>query len=304
MTALRRSLRMLPLSAPLVLLTACGGGPAPNTEQASIQEAESKASAMMTNSPHICLKEFNCVRGEFDKRVRYWDGTNAVAFPMDSTRQVVKWSVLADSVNAMNNQNSLGIRIHYGLDDTDPTKPALRWALQPMVMVNESQVFYAVSPVSDLLWVVAKDGSLNLSDTATWQDGPRAKYLDNVRLQRDETAKHVPLVPGEDPHSYTFLWEDMGQLCMSNGMPELIRINAIASPNVRRFVDNSWYEADWMHRLALTAVDQQNADVLSDDPTEGLVKRALEMANPCPPRCRRFVRHEHGQVPHSNCSCP
>lgn len=244
------------------------------------------------------------MRGEFAERVVYWDGTDNVPFKAADSRQEVKWSELSAKVLGLQAQEPVGIRFLYGLNDVDPKEPKLVWALQPMLLVQESVVFHTASTIDDGIWVVASDGSLSVSDTTAWQLGPQAKYLANVRLQRDSTSKHVPLVPEEDPQSYTFFWDDLMDLYMSNDMPELIRINAIASPNVRRAVGSTWYEADWVHRLALSAVDGQAMDILSDDPSTGLKDRALEMATPCPPRCRKVLKHEYGQMPHSACTCP
>lgn len=258
----------------------------------------------MTHSPHLCQKEFNCVRAEFDARIRYWHGSSDVPFQHDDSRQVVKWADLNGAVGALNAFGTLGIRIHYGLDDADTTKPVLRFALQPMMLTKESMVFHDAQPINEKVWVVGNDGTLSNSDTLTWQGGPQANYQMKVRIQRDADAKFAQPAKGEDPTSYTFRWDELLSLHMANGSPELLRINAIASPNVRRFENGKWYEADWMHRLALTAVDEEGEDIISDDASSDLKDRALELGTPCPPRCRKYLQHRYGQLPHNACACP
>jgi len=116
----------------------------------------------------------------------------------------------------------------------------------------------------------------------------------------------LPWVEGEDPDSYTFAWEDVLSIHRDNsGMTDL-RINAIASPNVRRdLTANKWYEADWLHRVALNAVDTNGDDVLGDDKKNiGFTRRALELGHPCPPRCGLQIRHQMGQIPRDTCACP
>lgn len=291
----------MPLAALLIAACFSCASPAPD---GSTDGGSKNAELVATNTPHLCKNEFNCVRNEFGQRIRYWDGKADVPFELDSSRQKVKWVDLNAAVSALNANDPLGIRMLYGLDDQDMNKPALRWALQPVFLMQESQVFHAAQPIIDKVWVVANDGTLSNSDTLIWQGGPQAEYLNKVRIQRDEDTKFAQLVVGEDPHSYTFLWNDIVNLHGSNGSPEFIRINAIASPNVRRYVNTKWYEADWMHRLAITAVDSEEGDVLTDDPSTDLTDRALELGTPCPPRCKKYLQHQYGQLPHSACTCP
>lgn len=304
MTSSIQHLRSLLLTAPLVMLAACGGGPTPGEEQAGILQPELKAGIRMTNSPHVCLEEFNCVRNEFGQRIRYWDGKADVPFELDSSRQKVKWVDLNAAVSALNANDPLGIRILYGLDDQNTSHPALRWALQPVILTQESQVFHAAQPIHDKVWVVANDGTLSNSDTLIWQGGAQANYLNKVRIRRDAYTKFAPLEKGEDPRSYTFLWNDIEALHSLNGGPEFIRINAIASPNVRRYENGKWYEADWMHRLAITALDGGDGDILTNQASSDLKDRALELGTPCPPRCKKYLQHQYGQLPHSDCTCP
>ena len=287
--------RTAPLLCPLLLLAACGGGPAPGTVTNSIQPAamtmQASSTGYGTEYPYVGASELQCVEDDFAAHIHQGEVQDHApiqprVLPLEL--RVEELQGLVDQL-ACNNGSDIGhgVVLHYGLDSDlrfDVMLQVLCLAYDP----NDSTYTYAEEAHG---YTLDGSGGLvydSLALSAWYNVGGRGhRYAQKVVIRHDTDGPWAAFDADVDVHATIFPYEQRIQALITDNTLDgryLLRIVPIALPMTREEVGkDSYLETGFHQSAAWVPVDLRLDDTV--DSNAPYRNKAADAGMPCPDTC-------------------
>ena len=299
------------LLAVAVAVSGCTGTPTneeKNTPDSPQQTVGTKQQEFVRS--RVSHREFDCVQ---DTTSRYLQAQlpQGQRTALTSYSEKVGATELRNLLEPIANQqeDSLGLTIHYGMDNTGITGvPSMVFGLQVVILhhVGETPAgsMYQGHPVEGGFYRIDGQG-LQATDSAAWVDQYQRNYMTWLRIRRSNQSNDFdPFAAGTDVTSYTLRYEGgLEDLIAHNQGIAGVEIHALAEPVKRKGTSTGYVETGWRQIVALVALGQLDRPML-DNAVHHLAftNRALDLGSPCPSLCDlECVFPDKGMPVHPDC---
>jgi hypothetical protein len=254
-------------------------------DSVAIAIQEQQAFFLSSTQPQIPLKEFDCMKMQFEEHfAALKDGAEQRFADRVDTLTLEQLNEVLPSPN-LDEKILRGITFHYGLDRRS-TPERLKLALEFVMLKPEpDSITYQIVPYDPSPFLAVEDKALVTVNKADWLKDFHVPYMEALRVKRNSySTAYTDLVNGIDHEAYTFRWEgSLESMITDNPEAKALFIWHVSEPEAR----NLDKEEGFRHDLAMHAVDGNNNVLMNNDPTTDFKMRGSDLGSACPPNCTK-----------------